>query len=120
MRIEQARVGLASATAISAVAVGGMFAAVGFAGGSGPATQYQYGDGKVTICHHTKGQRGGKHVTIRVSRNAVPAHMRHGDTVGACTSNANRARHATKAHKAKFHKPAKAKKAKRSKGKGRG
>ncbi len=34
-------------------------------------------NGKVTICH--KGH------AIRVSKNALPAHKRHGDTVGACT-----------------------------------
>jgi hypothetical protein len=37
--------------------------------------------GKVTVCHKTG--NGSSH-TIRVSANAVPAHLRHGDTVGAC------------------------------------
>lgn len=36
----------------------------------------QAGGGKVTICHKGK--------TIRVSKNAVPAHLRHGDTTGPC------------------------------------
>ena len=36
-------------------------------------------DHKITICH--KG-----HVAITVDRNAWPAHQRHGDTVGACTT----------------------------------
>ena len=42
----------------------------------GPAG-YQYGHRKVTLCH--KGH------TIRVPPPAVPAHLRHGDTFGACT-----------------------------------
>jgi hypothetical protein len=79
---------------------------------SGPAAADQYGDKKVTICHHAKGKKGTKHVTIRISRNALPAHLRHGDTVGACGTRANRAKHATKAHAKKFHQKAK-------KGKGR-
>ena len=32
---------------------------------------------KVTICHKM-------HVTITISRNALPAHLAHGDHVGAC------------------------------------
>jgi hypothetical protein len=37
--------------------------------------------GRVTICHRTG--NGNSH-TISISCNALPAHMRHGDTVGAC------------------------------------
>ena len=39
----------------------------------------------MTICHRAHSK---KHpfVTIRVSRNAVPAHLRHGDVLGACTA----------------------------------
>ena len=37
--------------------------------------------GKVTICHKPE-KNGGK--TIRISRSALRAHMRHGDTTGAC------------------------------------
>jgi hypothetical protein len=40
------------------------------------AAQDQYGPQKVTICH--KGH------TIRISKSALPAHLRHGDTVGPC------------------------------------
>src|SRR5262249_27384474 len=38
---------------------------------------------KVTICHRTHSK---KHpfVTITISISAVPAHMRHGDKMGAC------------------------------------
>jgi hypothetical protein len=42
----------------------------------------QYHPSKVTICH-----RAGKHhVTITVSRSALPAHLAHGDTIGPCES----------------------------------
>jgi hypothetical protein len=40
------------------------------------AAQAQYGQPKVTICH--KGH------TITISEAALPAHLRHGDTRGAC------------------------------------
>ena len=39
--------------------------------------------GKVTICHHT-GSGSNPFVTITVSVNALPAHLAHGDTIGAC------------------------------------
>ena len=38
---------------------------------------------KVTICHIPPGNPGNAH-TIRVSQNAVPAHLAHGDTLGPC------------------------------------
>ena len=40
------------------------------------AAQQQYGQPKVTICH--KGH------TITISQAALPAHLRQGDTIGAC------------------------------------
>ena len=40
----------------------------------------QYGKEKVTICHRT----GSGSVTITISRSALPAHLAHGDTIGAC------------------------------------
>lgn len=47
---------------------------------SSPA-QSQYGRERVTICHHNG---SGKPVTITISRAALPAHLRHGDTIGPC------------------------------------
>jgi hypothetical protein len=44
----------------------------------------QYNPKKVTICHHTHSKKN-PFVTIRVSRNALKAHLRHGDTVGPCS-----------------------------------
>ncbi len=38
---------------------------------------------KVAMCHHT-GSRKHPAVTISVSKNSVPSHLRHGDTFGAC------------------------------------
>jgi len=39
---------------------------------------YGYGQEKVTLCHNGKN-------TITVGAPAVPAHLNHGDTLGACT-----------------------------------
>jgi hypothetical protein len=65
----------------------------------------QYGK-KVTICHHTHSK---KHpfVTISISQNALPAHLRHGDTVGPCTAAATAkkaALHAKSGHAKKSEK----------------
>jgi hypothetical protein len=43
------------------------------------------GSGKVTICHIPPGNPSNAH-SITVSRNAVSAHMAHGDTMGPCAS----------------------------------
>lgn len=51
--------------------------------GSSSASQYQYGT-KTTICHHTHSKKH-PYVTITVGQAAVKAHLRHGDTLGACT-----------------------------------
>jgi hypothetical protein len=49
-----------------------------------PAANSQY-EKKVTICHRT-GSKKNPFRTIRVSRNAVKAHLRHGDALGPCGS----------------------------------
>jgi hypothetical protein len=74
---------------VAVVATLGALAALGvLAGASWSATgsssshQYQYGT-KVTICHHTHSKKNPQ-VTITVSQNAVKAHLKHGDTLGAC------------------------------------
>ena len=46
-------------------------------------TAAQYPPSKVTICHHTHSQKN-PFVTITVSERALPAHLGHGDTAGAC------------------------------------
>lgn len=47
------------------------------------AVTAQYGK-KVTICHRTGPKGKSRYHTIRVSRRAVKAHLRHGDGLGAC------------------------------------
>jgi hypothetical protein len=113
MQRHEVRLTAAGGAALAAAGIIASFAAVGFAGRSGLMAEQQYGDRKVTICHHAQGKKGTKHVTIRISRNALPAHLRHGDTVGACNTRAARVTHAKKAHVKKFHKT----KAKKGKGK---
>ena len=49
-----------------------------------PAATGQYPK-KVTICHKTRSKKN-PFVTIRVSRNAVKAHLRHGDKIGPCST----------------------------------
>jgi hypothetical protein len=74
------------------VAAAGVFASVGMAGYGAELdglshktpTSDQYPTAKVTICHHTHSQKN-PFVTITVSQNAVPAHLRHGDTIGPCS-----------------------------------
>ena len=78
-RLNRFRFGALIAAVFSA---GAVLAAVAWGGSPASSQQYQY-DKKVTICHHT-GSRTNPTVTITVSRNALPAHFEHGDTLGPC------------------------------------
>jgi hypothetical protein len=69
--------------AITALAVGALASfAAAVSSSRTPAAPSQYGK-KVTICHHTHSKKN-PFVTITVSTNALPAHLRHGDTIGPC------------------------------------
>lgn len=81
--VPRTTLGIAAGVA-AAVAVAGSVAAAGLPSGA-PAVASQY-EKKVTICHRTGPKRSPKFHTIRVSRNAVPAHLRHGDVVGPCAT----------------------------------
>ena len=84
-------IGGAAVTAALLVPVavfGGSALAHGAAAGPS-AAQYQY---RVQICHVTGSKKHPFH-TITVSSNAVAAHVRHGDHVGACTGNETRKSH---------------------------
>lgn len=75
----------AGVAALATLAALGVLASVSWsATGSSNAFQYQYGS-KVTICHHTHSKKN-PYVTITVAQSAVKAHLKHGDTIGACTS----------------------------------
>jgi hypothetical protein len=66
--------------------VSASLAGIGFARvSSTSAEQYQYG--KVTVCHKT-GSKKHPHQTITISQNALKAHLKHGDTLGACPTTA--------------------------------
>jgi hypothetical protein len=72
--------GLVAAFAVAWMASVG--AAISPAGVPAATSQYEK---KVTICHRT-GSKKNPFRTIRVSRNAVKAHLRHGDALGPCGS----------------------------------
>ena len=65
------------------LAAAGVLGGVGFAKNSVSAMDAQYG--KSAICHKTHSKKHPSH-TITVSNAAVPAHLRHGDTMGACVT----------------------------------
>jgi hypothetical protein len=77
------RAGLAGGVALLAfAALASVGAAVSPSGTPAAGEQYPK---KVTICHRT-GSKKNPFRTIRVSRNAVKAHLRHGDRVGPCSA----------------------------------
>jgi hypothetical protein len=93
-------------------------------------TAKQYPAGKVTICHHTHSAKN-PFVTITVSANAVPAHLKHGDTLGACSAappaagvvagaKVHKAHKAKHANKGQLHRHFKASKPAKTHGKANG
>ena len=90
------RVGVAFGVGTLAVgAVASVGAAVSPAGKPGATGQYQ--PHKTMICHHTHSKKHPS-VTIIVSKKALPAHLRHGDTLGPCPTVAATQLKAKKAH----------------------
>jgi hypothetical protein len=96
--------------AFAVAGLGSVGAAVSPASSPASASEYQE---KVTICHRT-GSKKNPFRTIRVSRNAVPAHLRHGDARGPCSSAVFTLCHKTKAGKKQTVKVKGAKKAQRA------
>lgn len=97
-------------TAFAVAGLGSVGAAVSPASSPASASQYEK---KVTICHRT-GSKKNPFRTIRVSRNAVKAHLRHGDALGPCSTAVFTMCHKTKAGKKQTVKVKGAKKAQRS------
>ena len=85
------------AAAFAVAGIGSVGAAVSPA--SQPASADQY-ERKVTICHRT-GSKKNPFRTIRVSRSAVKAHLRHGDALGPCSTARFTVCHQVKAKKGK-------------------
>ena len=73
----------AGVAALAFAALTSVSAAVSPSGTAGATKQYN--PKKVTICHHTHSKKN-PFVTIRVSQNALKAHLKHGDTVGTCAA----------------------------------
>src|SRR4029079_8521758 len=71
------RIAAATALVVCMVMAFAALGGVGQAGNAISAAQSQYGK-KVTICHKGK--------TIKVSKHAVRAHLRHHDTLGPCST----------------------------------
>ena len=64
---------------------------------------------RITICHHAPPanavrRRGTvRHVTIRIPVRALRGHVRHGDTVGHCTSQRSGVLHNSRVHVKRWH-----------------
>jgi hypothetical protein len=74
--------------AITALLLAAGFAAASIASGGGLGALKKTGTTstvpkKQVLCHHTHSKKNPT-VTITVSSSAVPAHLKHGDTLGAC------------------------------------
>jgi hypothetical protein len=114
--------GRARIAAVSAIALVGVFASLGATGYAARLVKFsstspnaaQYPPSKVTICHHTHSQKNPT-VTITVSVHALPAHLKHGDTVGPCSPQAP----STPAEHGKLQKTKKAHPSKHSGAKGK-
>ncbi len=78
----RARTGVGLAFVALTMVVASVLAGYGFASNSPRAAQYQYGK-KVAICHYT-GSKKHPWVTLRINIHAWPAHLQHGDLLGAC------------------------------------
>ena len=72
---------------VAALAVGGFGPVASAVSPTGEAASAKQYEDKVTICHRT-GSKKNPFRTIRVSRNALKAHLKHGDAVGPCGPNA--------------------------------
>jgi hypothetical protein len=89
----RARRVLGGAVAVGLLAASGVLVGVGIASSpkialvttasSSSTTTTIPTSGKVTICHHTHSKHN-PFVTITISVRAWPAHLKHGDAVGAC------------------------------------
>lgn len=72
--------------AAASIASGGALSAMGTSwtvGTTGPWSITGPHPAKVPVCHRTQSKKHPSH-TIVVSSRAVPAHLRHGDTLGPC------------------------------------
>ena len=81
------RAAVAVLVAIGALATLSVLAGASWATGSS-SYAFQYHGGKATLCHHTH-SKTNPWVTITVSQSALKAHLKHGDTLGTCTSSNN-------------------------------
>jgi hypothetical protein len=86
----RARAAISTAVVFVALAAAGVLVGVGVANSSlrafgADTTTTVPTHGKVTICHKTHSRKHPQ-VTITISVSAWPAHERHGDTLGPCTT----------------------------------